>query len=393
MHNSYYAEAQPCTMGFPATVSQCTSSDDCGTRESNGNTDITRIIPDMNFTCTGTVTKWRAAGEIDTRGGRNTNAMLGIWRERSSETGMYDRVERIELGTCGSGVQAPLVMGLSNVYECTLPQSERVSVQPGDIIGIEIASDNNYHFRLYFNSANEVPTNYEFNGQVPMFILNQTSSPMLDQPQISLTVEQPAIMSTTVAVLPTTVPLTITQTATDSVDLPMTTQLLPTTTQDSLTVAISQPLTTTRASVTTATTTTSNIETTRAPDTPTTTMTNSPTTMGGQTDKSVTTETSTATTTHRLVTVEESDSITMSADTETIEQQTASNVGTIAGAAVGGIIAVLLVLIIILLLLLVLRRQSRSGQKFTPTNNSTIVNPVYDGKPLRPNLALSISLS
>ena len=25
------------------------------------------------------------------------------------------------------------------VYECTLPQSERVSVQPGDTVGVEIA--------------------------------------------------------------------------------------------------------------------------------------------------------------------------------------------------------------------------------------------------------------
>ena len=41
--------------------------------------------------------------------------MLSIWRERSSEFGIYDRVDEIELGTCGSGVQAPLVMGTNNV--------------------------------------------------------------------------------------------------------------------------------------------------------------------------------------------------------------------------------------------------------------------------------------
>ena len=128
-------------MGFPSDVSRCASG--CGTREV-GITPITCIIPDMNFTCTGTIVQWRAAGRVDDRGRRDINAILDIWRERNGGSGTYDRVDEIELGTCGSGVQAPLVMGTNNVYECTLPQSERVSVQPGDIVGIEIARNVEY---------------------------------------------------------------------------------------------------------------------------------------------------------------------------------------------------------------------------------------------------------
>ena len=171
-------------MGFLSTVSECTNSG-CGTRQ-EGSTVITRIIPDMMFTCTGTVVKWRAAGIYD---GRSVNAMLDIWRERSSVSGTYDKVAIIELGTCGSGVEATQVTGFSNVYECTLPESMRVSVQPGDIVGIEIARQRDYNFRLYFDDTNSGPTNYVFNGQFSTVTLSQSASTSQDQPQISLTVE------------------------------------------------------------------------------------------------------------------------------------------------------------------------------------------------------------
>ena len=171
-------------MGFLSTVSECTSSG-CGTRQ-EGSTVTTRIIPDMMFTCTGTVVKWRAAGIYD---GRSVNAMLNIWRERSGVAGTYDKVATIELGLCGSGVEATLVTGLSDVYECTLPESMRVSVQPGDIVGIEIARNIEYDFRLYFDNTNGGPTNYVFNGQFSTVTLSQSASTSQDQPQISLTVE------------------------------------------------------------------------------------------------------------------------------------------------------------------------------------------------------------
>ena len=154
-----------CTMGFLAAVSDCS----CDTKEI-GNTFTTRIIPEMSFTCSGTVTHWRAAGEFRLGESTNRNSILSIWRERSSEPGTYDRVDGIKLGICGSGVQAMLVMGTSNVYECTLPQSERVSVQPGDIVGIELSRQIEARFRLYFDSS-VGPTNYIFNQQSPQTVI------------------------------------------------------------------------------------------------------------------------------------------------------------------------------------------------------------------------------
>ena len=144
---------QSCTVGFPSTVSQCTSGCDDGPNQA-----VTLIIPDMNFTCTGTVAYWRAAGVFTTTGNRNTDAVLSIWRETSDNSGTYVRMGGIQLGTCGNGIQAPLVTGMSNIYECTLPQSERVSVEAGDVIGIEIAENGDYRFRLYSTRTTEAST-------------------------------------------------------------------------------------------------------------------------------------------------------------------------------------------------------------------------------------------
>ena len=234
-------------MGFLSTVSECTSHG-CGTRATHREV-LTRIIPDMMFTCTGTVVKWRAAGMYDSE---SVNAMLDIWRERSDVFGTYDKVATIELGTCGSGVEATQVTGLSDVYECTLPESMRVSVEPGDIVGIEIARRRDYNFRLYFDDTNGGPTNYEFDGQFSTVTLSQSDSTSQDQPQISLNVEiavQTTDSSTTTQ-LPTTTIASTTEltTAADTtpgeVEMAVQTKHSSTTAQLSKTSTIATELTT-----------------------------------------------------------------------------------------------------------------------------------------------------
>ena len=189
-------------MGFPSTVPQCTTGD-CGPREQDNQGVTTVIVPEMSFTCSGMVTHWRAAGEFSDAGNADTNSVVIVWRETSSNSGTYARVRHVELGKCGGENRAPLVMGTSDVYECTLLQSERVSVQPGDIVGMELSSASRALFRLYFNSTNNCePTNYVFNRHDYTFSLSEASSTRQDQPQISLTVV-PDMPKTTSPVLPT----------------------------------------------------------------------------------------------------------------------------------------------------------------------------------------------
>ena len=184
----------------------------------------TRIIPEISFTCPGTVTGWRAAGEFRNSDNIIINSVLSVWRETSSGSGTYDRIGEIELGICGSEDPAPLVVGMSGIYECSLPQSERVSVQPGDIIGIELPVDNRANFRLYFNNTNNAPTNYVFSGHDTTYSLSQaiSSEQASDQPQVSLTVV-PDNIATTISALPTTRPPSVTEASSTMADLNNTT--------------------------------------------------------------------------------------------------------------------------------------------------------------------------
>ena len=178
-------DAQMCIMGFPTIVPDCSGSN-CDTKRG------TFIVPDMRFTCSGTVTGWRVAGE---HFGGNTNSKLIILRERSIEPGTYDTVDTIELGDCaGQSVET----GMNNVYECTLNRRRRVSVQPGDIIGIETPGQANGKFRLYFDSSGG-PTNYILDSRAPQTINLSDSNLLIDQlvPQISLTVTASTTQITT----------------------------------------------------------------------------------------------------------------------------------------------------------------------------------------------------
>ena len=393
-------------MGLPSNTSLCTSGTSCDTREvSQGGRSRTRIIPEISFNCSGTVTGWSAAGEIRSAGGGSatTNSVLSIWRERSSGSGTYDRVSGIDLGICSSENPAPLVM--DNIYECILPQT--VSVQPGYIVGIELPPENESKFRLYFNSQGG-QTNHVFDGHGTTFSLSQaiTMEETSDQPQISLTIV-PDIATT---VLPTIQPSTTTEASSTMAGL--TTQPLVTSTSmatTNLEVLTSTEASSTMTAATDSSTSTEPLTTALATGPSTTTTTEaSTTTMSAETQPSATTgaptpdtavmtnvnsksTTAGSTTTEILSSTTDAQASIPPTGSGSEAAQPESDTGTVAGAAVGAIIAVLLVLIIVLLLVLVLRRQSRNGQKFTPPSDGTIANPIYNGKPIVPSLESTIS--
>ena len=165
---------------------------------------------------------WRAAGRFF---GGNNYASLGVWRERSSGRGTYDKVATVELGTCGRGVRATPVTGFSDVYECTLPGRLRVSVQPGDVVGIEAPGRDNLGFGVLFDNSNgaTMPLQYVFIGSVSTISLKESNyTTPGDQPQISLTVEvvrpmTEAPTTTEMTVSPTTGAAITTQPPTEDV--------------------------------------------------------------------------------------------------------------------------------------------------------------------------------
>ena len=180
-----HADTQSCSTGL-STVSDCTASG-CGTRVGDNTTVITRIIPDMNFTCNEAVVKWRAAVSINyTLSNINHSTLLGIWRERNNDTGIYDKVDEIDMGICGNGGEPSSVVGFTTVYECTLADNLTVTTQPGDILGVEIAGNNGLN--LCFDNTTGGPTNYMFTGKISAATLTESDFIANDQPQISLQV-------------------------------------------------------------------------------------------------------------------------------------------------------------------------------------------------------------
>ena len=192
IHDFYHQFAgDSCTSGFLSNVTPCSGG--CYT----GDSVLTnRLYPEVKFTCNGMVTEWRAAArQLD--GSRNT--ILWIWRETRSGSQTYRRISSVELGVCGSGV----VVGMGGVYECTLPESSRVTVQPGDVIGTEVAASSEVGFGLlYDNSRGFGPRGYIFDGQV---VTTATLGPNNNRPNeiplISLTVEPIMATATTTSEL------------------------------------------------------------------------------------------------------------------------------------------------------------------------------------------------
>ena len=370
-----FKDAQMCTMGFPTTVSDCSGSN-CVTRQG------TFIVPDMRFTCSGTVTGWRASGERIFNG--NKNSALIIWRKTGSESETYDNVDRIELGACaGQRVET----GMNNVYECILDQGDRVSVQPGDIIGIETPRPVNGNFRLYFVDSSDGPTNYIFNSGAPQTINLDDSNLLIDQlvPQISLTV------TASVTQIPTT-EMTDGSTTTSG---PTSTEAESITTSDRTTEMTDGSTTTSGPSSTEAESITTSDPTTEMTDGSTTT--SEPTSTEAEaivtSDRIIEmTDGGTITSGPTLTEARSKDFTTTSSsrlDNSANNPQDKDNSDT-SIAIVGAVVGILLVFISVLLLIIILRRQ-RSGQKSSPAsnnNNNIITNPVYNGPGMQSSIII-----
>ena len=368
----------------------------------------------MRFTCSGTVTGWRVAGERIPDG--NRNSALIIWRERSSEPGTYDNVGRIELGACAAGQR--IETGMNNVYECILDQDDRVLVQPGDIIGIETPGQANGKFRLYFDNSGG-PMNYILDSRAPQTINLDDSNLPIDQlvPQISLNVTASTTQITTIEMTDgstTTSGPTSTE-AESIVTSDHTTEMTDggsITSGPSSTEAATSDHTTEMTDGGTFTSGSSSTEATSiATSSRTTEMTDGGTTTSGPsstearssesttvnielTDGSTSTSglTSTEAATSDHTTVQIIDFTTTSSprqDDSANNPQDKDNSDT-SIAIVGAVVGILLVFISVLLLIIILRRQ-RSGQKSSQAsndNNNIFTNPVYNGPGMQSSIII-----
>ena len=117
----------------------------------------------MTLTCNGTLVGVRVSGEPNS--GSEVPRVL-IWRKNTSAGGeIYYKVEpEIVLNIltcCGEAVRETS----DNMYEIRLPvESQQVSVQPGDLLGLQLPPRNDSNFDLYFTTGG--PVNFNFVGRI-----------------------------------------------------------------------------------------------------------------------------------------------------------------------------------------------------------------------------------
>ena len=113
---------------------------------------------------------------------------IQIWRESKIQTGVYDR----------HGHAIPVVANDSvcvhhnydsgdDIFRCTLNETYQVSVQPGDILGLELPPENDNDYVIYFKDGG--PLNYVFDGHLNSTTnISEATHQSNDLPQINLVV-------------------------------------------------------------------------------------------------------------------------------------------------------------------------------------------------------------
>ena len=151
-----------CTRGFPVLPLQNVSR---VTNQPFFNR--VRLIPGMNFTCNGTITRVIVAGEKRPNGNRAMK--LNVWRE--DENGLFYKSEQeivLSSSICDK------LENFNRAFNCQLPKRMRVSVGPGDILGIEQPPQNTAIFELYSVFEPSLP-NYIFRRNLPSTCIDLSS--------------------------------------------------------------------------------------------------------------------------------------------------------------------------------------------------------------------------
>ena len=150
--------------------------------------EVTRLIPEMNFVCNGVVVGFKVA--VVTRGGKQPT-VIQVWRRNCTQCPdppayVYHKESDVTISdaVCVNG----LTRVTGDVFHCNLNETAQISVQPGDILGLELPTRRAAATRLYFATVPRGPTNYGFTGQMlssPAMLANR-SSKKTELPQITL---------------------------------------------------------------------------------------------------------------------------------------------------------------------------------------------------------------
>ena len=112
------------------------------------------LIPGMNFTCDGTITRVTVGG-MRRSGNQTMKLKFRIWKKNATEPGIYHR--------SGKAIALAVNSIMCKIRRCTLQLMgvKQISVEPGDILGIEVPPHDDADFELHSVPAPGL-TNYIF---------------------------------------------------------------------------------------------------------------------------------------------------------------------------------------------------------------------------------------
>ena len=149
---------------------------------------ITRLFPNLKFGCFGTIVRVTAA-VWDTSYFRQPQApKIQIWREDKTQPGLYHKTSS-DVQIKGSNPPCyPSTMRNNRIFQCTLREDYRISVQPGDFLGLEIPPYPDDDLVVYFKAGG--PTNLVFQRRLG-FTVDLSTEPHIIanvEPQINFLV-------------------------------------------------------------------------------------------------------------------------------------------------------------------------------------------------------------
>ena len=146
----------------------------------------TRLIPSMRFTCNGTIVGFTVAGALSDAG--PDDPRIQVWREDKEQCGSYQKLDSeivVRGMSCSTTPTRLQSVNQTRIFHCALRSQFQVSVQYGDILGIQLPPISNSDFDLYFTNGG--PTNYVFQRQrfSEIDVMNRLRI-VEEQPQITL---------------------------------------------------------------------------------------------------------------------------------------------------------------------------------------------------------------
>ena len=143
----------------------------------------------MKFGCVGTIVGFTAA-LLDDSGSQSQQPLkIQVWRESESQPDLFFKICPNDIQIWNHSNHSCSQNNLSNgIFQCTLRENLQISVQPGDILELEIPPINSDDFKIYFKAGG--PTNYVFQGQLESTVDVSTEPFNItnDQPQITFLV-------------------------------------------------------------------------------------------------------------------------------------------------------------------------------------------------------------